>query len=419
VGQHNIIELNGKQYDAVTGAFLGEGRIKATPEKRVAMNRSGRNIDGFMLKPKTITPPPDVVKPTVKAAEHVQAKKSSATAAARKITDVQRGTTQTIKPHQPERPQTLMRHVVKKPKTTMKPAIKTAAPTEMMARPTSTLAKPLEKKLSVTQVNPQRLARSRHVAKSHHIRRFKSEKSQQRTHATATGTQNHPAAIPAQARSIAAAAQPQVPAQHYQATTVNRKLSHSIALAKAKQQLALQQKRTDMFESALANAVSHEQLPQQHTKRSRAHRRLVNIVAGVGAFLVLGGFLAYLNMSSIELQVASFRAGFHAEMPNYQPTGYAINGGIKSSKGEVSMEFRSGTSAYKITQRSSDWNSATLLDQENETRGEPSQTIQSKGRIIYIYDGTSAAWVNGGVHYEITGNAELDADELVAVATSM
>jgi hypothetical protein len=374
------------------------------------MSRSGRNIDGFMLKPKVMTPPPNVVKPNVKGLDHTKvaavAAKPSATSATRKIADVQRGGTQAIKPHQPERPKTLMRHVVKKPKTTMKPAIKTAAPTEMMAQPTSTLAKPLEKKLSVTQVNPQRLARAHHVAKSHHVRRFSQERPQQRAQAVAGSTQARPAA--------SHSAPAQMPA-----ASADRKVSHSIALAKAKQQIVLQQKRTDMFESALANAVSHEQLPQQHTKRSRAHRRLVNIVAGVGAFLVLGGFLAYLNMSSIELQVASFRAGFHAEMPNYQPTGYAINGGIKSSKGEVSMEFRSGTSAYKITQRSSDWNSATLLDQENETRGEPSQTIQSKGRIIYIYDGTSAAWVNGGVHYEITGTAELDADELVAVATSM
>jgi hypothetical protein len=142
-------------------------------------------------------------------------------------------------------------------------------------------------------------------------------------------------------------------------------------------------------------------------------------MAGVGAFLLLAGFIAYMNLPGIELRVASMRAGFHAEMPAYHPTGYALDGGIESSDGRIAMNFRSGNSLYTITQQASDWNSETLLDQTAAERGEPTQTIQSKGRTIYIYDDSNATWVNGGVHYQITGNAPLHADELVSLATSM
>ena len=123
-------------------------------------------------------------------------------------------------------------------------------------------------------------------------------------------------------------------------------------------------------------------------------------------------------MPGIELRVASMHAGFHAEMPSYKPTGYALMGGVKATDGMVQLTYASGSSSYQITQVPSDFNSATLLDQNTEQRGAPKQTVQSEGRIIYLYDG-SASWVDGGVRYEVSGNANLTADDLVALATSM
>src|SRR5207253_1604272 len=82
---------------------------------------------------------------------------------------------------------------------------------------------------------------------------------------------------------------------------------------------------TDMFEHALKHARSHEQPPLK--KRHIRHSRVLNIAAGVAAFVVLGGFIAYLNMTNIQLRVASAEAGFHASMPSYKPTGYTLRGG--------------------------------------------------------------------------------------------
>jgi hypothetical protein len=431
VGQHNIIELNGKQYDALTGALLGESRIAATPAtKATHLQRQGRNMDGFIrakgpannLKPVVVkpTPTPDDAlepRPISHAVSHPKQGKSMGGIKAAGAGGGHR-TAKTLAHHQPEKPKTLMRHVVKKPKANMKPAIKTTVPAEMMARPKSTLAKPLEKKMSVMQVNPVRLGRARQVPKSHHIQRFNAGRQQSNQQIPS------PANIAEQAGTASLR-----PTQQYTARPVRQDFrpgAQAIAAIAAPAgssqapQQASQIDSTDIFEAALAHATSHEQQSPVLARRRQARRkRLMNVMAGLGAFLVIAGFLAYLNRPAIELRVASMRAGFHAEMPNYKPTGYALEGGVKTSNGRVAMQFRSGENNYWITQEASDWNSSTLLDQSSEQRGAPTRTIQSKGRTIYIYNDTSATWVNGGVRYEINGNSSLDAGELVSLATSM
>ena len=410
MGQNNIIELNGKQYDAITGAVIGESRIKATPEsRRQHLVHQGRAVDGFVRKPQpTHHVAAQVVKPTPVKAPVVKASAPS-TPKKQDVTRVHRA--KDAKAHQPEHSKTLMRKVVAKPKVDMKPAIKTTAPTEMMAKPASELAKQLEKKTSVTQVNPVRLARASHVAKSHHIRKFERPRHEQFSQ-VAPVQRPRPAvagnnAVRPMGQDFRRSAKPQPIA------------SRSVALEQAAQRLKSKQKATDMFEDALIHAASHEEpMHKASGKRATHRRRWVSVAAGIAAFLVIGGFITYLNMPGIELRVASMHAGFHAEMPSYKPTGYALVGGVKATDGMVQLTYRSGSSAYQITQVPSDWNSATLLDQNTEQRGAPEQTIQSEGRIIYLYDG-SASWVDGGVRYEINGNANLTADDLVSLATSM
>lgn len=403
MGQKNIIELNGKTYDAVTGALLGESRVKAVPTSHQTISQRGRAIDGF------VRPAQQSHKP---AKQPTQAKAPSAaphSATPHKHFDVQRRPGVTAKPHHPQRPKTLMRHVVKKPEISIKPAIKTTAPSEIMAAPKGTIAKPLEKKMSVTQVNPVRLVRSRRVAKSHHIHRFSQDRPPQASVTTVPVTQPQPV------RRSDFGARPVI------TRTPAKPAALQANAAAAAVATPVQQKQpTDIFEAALAHATSHEQTTPRHAKRhTTAHRRAVNIFAGIGAFLLIAGFVGYLNLTNIELRVASMRAGIHASMPSYKPAGFTLDGGIESSEGRVAMNFRSGDSIYTITQEASDWNSATLLDQTVAERGQPTQTVQSKGRTIYIFDNSNATWVNGGVHYQVTGNAALDTNELVELATSM
>lgn len=391
MGQNNIIELNGKKYDATSGVLLGEAKIKIAPTQPGNVARQGRVLDGFIR--------PSVGKHQINTVKSAAVQKSTRTNQER-IAHVK-----PLKAHQPERPKTLMRHVVHKPQTNIKPNIKTVVPSEVAAKPASSLARPLEKKMSVAQVNPVRMARSRQITKSQHIRRYHEQK---------TLTQ------PQQPAQTIAANKSMRPAQYANASS---RLSPTVQINTHSTNPDRTQPNTshaDIFEAAIAHAKSHEQkTPVGVHRQSAKKRRLVNVMAGIGAFLLVAGFIGYLNLPAMELRIASMRAGFHAQMPDYKPTGYALVGDIESGDGKIAMSFRSGDSTYTITQEASDWNSTTLLDQNTVDRGTPSQTIQSKGRTIYIYDDTSATWVNGGVRYEITGNATLDADELVALATSM
>jgi hypothetical protein len=175
--------------------------------------------------------------------------------------------------------------------------------------------------------------------------------------------------------------------------------------------------RPNIFEQAMHRATSHQE-PAHKVKRKR-HRRLANSLAGVAAFLVIAGFISYLNMPALELKVASVQAGFRAALPDYQPTGYALAGGVKRNGGTVSMSFRSGASMYTITQQASDWNSQTLLDSTLGLGGEHA-AVQKDGRTIYIYDdGANAAWVSGGVRYDLAANTELNKHDIVSIATSL
>ncbi len=391
MGHNNIIELNGKQYDALTGALLSESLVQATPasQAKYAKAHRGRSVDGFI--PGARQSESQLAAKTHTASDTRQ-KQPAAKAPTARHFDIQRPKPKATTAHQPQRARTLMRHVVSKPKANLKPAIKTASPAEIMAKPAAAIALPLEKKISVTQVNPIRLSHAKHVAKSHHIQHFNNE-----------------------------AALPTAPAKTHHNSSAQKKqhLHYELPIAQRVVLKEEPQSATNLFESALAQATSHEEpIHKKQGRRSVRHRKLVSGLAGVAAFLIIGGFVTYLNLPAIELNVASMHAGFHAAAPTYKPTGYALANGVKASKGKIEMTYRSGDSSYKITQVVSDWNSTTLLDQNLEQRGAPTRTIQSQGRTIYIYD-NNATWVNGGILYGINGNASLGTSDLVSLATSM
>lgn len=383
----NIIELNGKRYDAITGALLGQAKTSG-PAKvaahRAASMHKGRVIDGVVSSSRsaaTLAPQPKhhaQGKPkTVPPPHHQVIKKPGAAHKAHAVAA-----------HQPEKPKTLMRHVVKKPTVTMKPAIKPQAPAEIAAKPVGTLVP----KLSVAQVSPARLARAKRTPQSRFVKRFDFGSAPV---AARPATSQYP---------VQQRAMPQAPASSAPAAT-------------ATQAPTPKQPSQDLFEAALASATSHQQ-PAPHHKMKRRHSKLINVTAAVTAFLIIGGFVAYLNVPNIEMRVASMHAGFSAQLPGYKPTGFAMNGGVQHSDGKVRVSFRSGDQAYTITQQASDWDSQTLLDNSVALGTSPRQTVQSKGRTIYLFN-NHASWVSAGVRYDITGNAQLNPSDVASIAASM
>jgi hypothetical protein len=410
----NVIELNGKRYDAVSGAVLGASSkpAAAQPAKHA---KKGRAIDGFIRPtatnahhadpgpvrsiksdtPSVTTTTPKAIapsKPTVPhaipaAAKAAPAKKSRADIShsnASKHTIAQAHKAAAARAaHQPQRAETLMRRSVHKPAYSIKPAIKPQAPAEIAAKPLSAITV----KRSALQVDEARLERAKNIVRHSGIRRFMPV----RPDYTPSAVERTP--------HRAAADVPHIPVRAVPAAVEQRARTHH-----------------DIFEAAIARAESHK---QPCAKLHHPHRRLINTLAIIGAFLVIGGFVAYLNIPNIQLHVASVQAGFKAELPSYKPTGYALTGGVRRTGNTVSMKFVSGENNFTITQQPSDWNSQTLVENTLALTGDKHKTIQAGGRIVYIYDGSNAVWVNGGVRYDINTQSPLSTDDISKLASSL
>jgi hypothetical protein len=360
MGNDNFIEFNGKRYDAITGKLLGKSRTEIVEPLAAPVVSVRRNIDGVVRHHDVRRDTMPVAAPqTTAKLDHVKAHRSPPA--------------NTAKAHRPQPAKTLMRRAVHKPSTTMKPAIKPQAPAEVtvMAKPISAVAL----KHSVAQVDPARKHRASQATKSHAVQRFAP-------HVV------HPQLAPVV-----------VPQHHAPKPAVHAPVSAHT--------------KPDIFQAAIARASSHEQ-PKIRAKHHKG-RRTAGILAGLTVLLVLGGVIGYLNINNIKLKVASVQAGFSAQLPSYQPTGYVL-GAVTTNSGNVSLNFRSGEKHYQLTQQPTNWNSQTLGDEIIASAG--AKTIESHGRIIYIYDNT-ASWVSGGVRYDLTGNAELDEDDIAAIAASM
>ncbi len=390
--------------------------------------RQGRVVDGFVHPHKLNT--------AVNQASHKQvdaqiaAKKAQLAALKAKRLAAAKQAQKIAVGHQPQKGQTLMRHIVKKPVANPKKAYKAVVPKEMAVAVKPGTEAPSHK-LAAHTVDHHRLTRARSTRQSQHIKRFSSLQQnhpvKQEQQATVTAKAQSPTPRPQVAAhtSQVSVRQAQVqqaplrrsavqahPGQRTAYQGVRPGQSH---VAHANRQVQKNQP-ADIFEAAIANARSHEQ--PAYKPRKKAGQRILQIGSFVAAFIAIAGFVAYLNMPNIELRVASAKAGFHAQLPDYKPTGYAMQGGVKTTNGVVSVSFQSGTSKFTLQQQQSNWDSRTLLDNVVAMESDDHKTYQSQGRTVYIY-GNNAAWVNGGILYSMQITGEMTPQEVVSIATSI
>jgi hypothetical protein len=363
VGQpKTTIELNGKLYDAATGAMVA---IPGAPTPaKPAVGKSGQVMDGFIRRHGAPTKAATAVQPT----NHHAAKP-----AARK----------------PQHAQTLMRHVVQKPKP---------APVASKVTPSSS-AKPQQPSLPTAHLT-QRQQRAAQTAQSTAISRFS--------------------------------------VSHHHAASVDKKVAHlpvqphpETPLAVAPPIHAKPQQRatsTTSFHKALETANSHHQAsprPQKLRHRTAAKlgvsRRALNIASATLVVVLLTGFVAYQSAPNISMYVAANRAGFHGNLPGYTPGGFGMSGPVKAGPGVITVSFRShiDNRSYTVIQKPSNWTSDSLRFNFFKPTDSPTAFLD-KGKTIYLYNnGANAAWVNGGVLYQITGNANLSSDQIVSIADSL
>ncbi len=179
-------------------------------------------------------------------------------------------------------------------------------------------------------------------------------------------------------------------------------------------------------EEAIAEAlsrISEEKVKQANNlKRQSKKIRKISIIVGI-ILLIIFGFIVYFNMPSLSVSIANAQAGISATYPEYHPDGYSPSGPVTYSDGQVTINFHANTgdSKYTINQTKSPWDSSAVKNQVSKDAGNAVvNTFEERGLTIYTYGG-NAAWVNGGILYNIafSGEAPLSVDQIRRIATSL
>ncbi len=356
---NNTIEINGKRYDAKTGALLNMDSVKpARPRPQPVVRR---------------TPP---APPIPKTAARVSTRQAAKPIASRS----------------PAPSRTLMRKAVSKPGASLKRRHKAQGDTDALAsrRLGEVIVKP-----SALSLDEQRLRHAKQIPKSQLISRFPAITSDSGSTAGRVVTPAMPSGqAPQPARPVAASPLP-----------------------------AKQPKTTaDLLQRAVDQASSHLEPPVRPQKYRRHDRlkRNTGIGAAIALSVVLLGVIVTQNLDNVRLQMASSKAGFNVSLPGYHPAGYGL-GQLNYSQGAADVEFHSNSNSdtYTITQKSSPWDSSSLLNNFIKPSYAQYQTVTAGGLTIYIYGDNDATWVNGGIWYVIQSNGSLNDRQLVDLATSL
>ena len=257
-----------------------------------------------------------------------------------------------------------------------------------------TLNRRATKKPGVAQKRPQP-GRHMDIARSGSVKRFAphpvtNEKPQKPTQDVAPKT--HPVAA-------------KVHAQHAQ-----------------KQKPVQKRSSKEIKDAVIAASLANDTRSKTVSKKSLTQRtRRIIMSAGIIALILGAGALAYFQLPGISVAIAAQQAGVQATYPGYVPTGYSLAQPVTFDTGEVVLRFtaNSGTGEYTVTQSSSSWDSAAVLDNVvRPASGENYIVTQERGLTMYAY-GDNAVWVNGGVLYSIESSAALSGDQIRRIATSL
>lgn len=178
--------------------------------------------------------------------------------------------------------------------------------------------------------------------------------------------------------------------------------------------------KEEAIAEAMKKADTIKKTPVKAKKQKPMWRKVLLIVLSIVAALVLIGAASYLFLPTISNYVASMQTRVNAKVPTYTPDGYRLNGPVSADNGKVVATFSSTTNNnyFKLTQTSSSWDSSALKNKvNNDSKGE-FITVTFDGLTIFTYD-NNAAWINDGVLYTISGNAQLSSDQIRQIAISL
>ena len=259
---------------------------------------------------------------------------------------------------------------------------------------------------------PQIIRRSKRIRRVQDIRR-----SSNIAHfAKATTTTKPPAKRPAapETLDIAPTTNQLEQAARQRQAIIKQQQTRSILPSQVIKQQAIQEATDKMLTRQQRKEV-------KPTKNPSLWRRLVSVGSTAIAVLLLGAYFTYINMPALSTRIAASQAGINASYPNYQPSGYSLNGPVAYQQGSVIMKFAANGSNenFTLAQTRSEWDSSAVLENYIKPKSRDKYTTTAaNGLTIYSY-GTHAAWVNAGILYTVDGNAELAPEQIQKIAASL
>jgi hypothetical protein len=137
--------------------------------------------------------------------------------------------------------------------------------------------------------------------------------------------------------------------------------------------------------------------------------------------LVLG-LLVYgvTNSTSLEMKIASKKAGFATSIPSYKPVGYKLNQ-LSYATGIFASEFKNNGNHqdYVITQKPTTWDNTALIANYVSVASSEYNQVNVGGKNVYFYGNGNAAWISKGIWYQINSAGTLNESQLINIATSL
>jgi hypothetical protein len=386
VNRTSVVQINGNQYDAATGAIIGTAKKIALKAKA----HSSGVIDGFTAKPSHLKPvsKPQVLelKKTVPLKTAVKPSKPRPKHSAHKLHS------------RAERSHTLMRRAVRRPMAHLK------------ARPVQTA--PV--KARVVPASSERESRAKKITKHAKIHRFGSFASTAKVEPEIITPARVKVVNPRPAMSAATqtGSAPSASAAVRPLPSMVTSVSH--------------QQLERLLDHALAKADAHKQILRGHkAKKSLLNRFIPRVWAAVivtTAILAIAGFLAWQNLPQFSMRVAAIRTGVQASVPAYAPSGFNFAAPVSYNAKSVTLHYRSTTDptlSFTLTQQASNLDSESLAKTVIPVNTQV-QTSQVDGTTVFIHGADNdAAWVNRGIWYTIDNSARLSSNQLLRIVESL
>lgn len=162
---------------------------------------------------------------------------------------------------------------------------------------------------------------------------------------------------------------------------------------------------------------------KKQTKIKKIFKNKYLLVGLFAVFLTIAIYLSYQYLPAISIRIAASQAGINATYPTYTPDGFSIYGPATSEDKKVIIRYKQNNSdkIFTISQSYTNWDSSALHENLVKTWADKSpNTTRVNGLTVYSSTNyENIAWVNRGILFTITGNADLDSRKIERIVSSM